>query len=207
MAKDIFHALASVPRHKFIRREYRAQAYQNEAIPIGYGQTISQPSIVARMTALLELKPGEKVLEVGTGSGYQAAVLAELVSVEVYTIEIIPELFEEAAKRLQKLGYTKIHIKQGDGYYGWPEYAPYDGIIVTAAPNYLPPALTEQLAERARLVIPIGEPRQPQFLWKFIKAKGKLKAYKLGEVCFVPFTGLGMEEHQAGSTPSTLKEI
>jgi protein-L-isoaspartate(D-aspartate) O-methyltransferase len=154
------------------------------------------------MTALLELKPGEKVLEIGTGSGYQAAVLAELGGVEVYSMEIIPELFEKATRRLQKLGYTKVHVKQGDGYCGWPEYAPYDGIIVTAAPDHLPPALAEQLAERGRLVIPIGEPRQPQYLWKFIKVKGKLKAYKLGEVCFVPFTGPGMEEHQAGSTTS-----
>jgi protein-L-isoaspartate(D-aspartate) O-methyltransferase len=133
------------------------------------------------MTALLELKPGEKVLEVGTGSGYQAVVLAELGGVEVYTIEIIPELFEKATRRLRKLGYTKIHIKQGDGYYGWPEYAPFDGIIVTAAPDHLPPALGEQLAERGRLVIPIGEPRQPQYLWKFIKAKGKLRAYSLAK--------------------------
>jgi protein-L-isoaspartate(D-aspartate) O-methyltransferase len=159
------------------------------------------------MTALLELQPGEKVLEVGTGSGYQAAVLAELGGVEVYTIEIIPELFERATTRLQKLGYTKVHVKQGDGYYGWPEHAPFDGIIVTAAPDHLPPALTEQLAERGRLVIPIGEPRQPQYLWKFIKEKGKLKAYNLGEVCFVPFTGPGMQEHQAGSATSISTDI
>lgn len=202
MARDVFHAMARVPRHKFIRREHRTQAYQNRAIPMGYGQTISQPSIVAWMTALLELQPGEKVLEVGTGSGYQAAVLAELGGVEIYSIEIIPELFEKSSKRLQKLGYTKVHVKQGDGYYGWPEYAPFDGIIVTAAPDHLPPALTEQLAERGRLVIPIEEPDKHQYLWKFIKEQGKLKAYNLGEVCFVPFTGPGMEEHQAGSATS-----
>jgi len=205
MPRDIFHAMARVPRHKFIRREYRTQAYQNQAIPIGYGQTISQPSTVAWMTALLELQAGEKVLEIGTGSGYQAAVLAEL-GVEVYSIEIIPELFERATRRLQKLGYTKVHIKQGDGYYGWPEYAPYDGIIVTAAPDHLPAALAEQLAERGRLVIPIGGPSQPQYLWKFIKVKGKLKAYKLGEVCFVPFTGPGIGEHQTGTASFTSKD-
>lgn len=207
MARDIFHAMARVPRHKFIRREYRAQAYQNAAIPIGYGQTISQPSIVAWMTALLELKPGEKVLEVGTGSGYQAAIIAELGGVEVFTIEIIPELVERAAKRLQKLGYTRVHIKQGDGYYGWPEYAPFDGIIVTAAPDHLPPALVEQLAERGRLVIPIEEPDNHQYLWKFIKEKGKLKAYNLGEVCFVPFTGTGIAQHEARTANSRSKDM
>jgi protein-L-isoaspartate(D-aspartate) O-methyltransferase len=125
----------------------------------------------------------------------------------VYTIEIIPELVESGTARLQKLGYTKVHVKQGDGYYGWPEYAPFDGIIVTAAPDHLPAALAEQLAERGRLVIPIGRPGQAQYLWKFIKAKGKLKAYKLGEVCFVPFTGPGTEEHQAGSATSISKDI
>jgi protein-L-isoaspartate(D-aspartate) O-methyltransferase len=202
VTKDLFQAMAKVPRHKFIRREYKAQAYQNQALPIGYGQTISQPSIVAWMTALLELQAGEKVLEVGTGSGYQAAVLAELGSVEVYTIEIIPELFEKATRRLQKLGYTKVHVKLGDGYHGWPEYAPFDGIIVTAAPDHLPPALIEQLAERGRLVIPIEQPDKHQYLWKLIKKAGKLKAYNLGEVRFVPFTGPGIEHHEAGPASS-----
>ncbi len=202
MTKDVFRAMARVPRHKFIRRAYKDQAYKNQALPIGYGQTISQPSIVAWMTTLLELQPGEKVLEIGTGSGYQAAILAELGDGEVYTIEIIPELVEKAVMRLQKLGYTKVHIKQGDGYYGWAEYAPFNAIIVTAAPDHLPSALAEQLAERGRLVIPIEEPSQRQYLWKFIKEKGILKAYNLGEVCFVPFTGPGIEEHQPGAAPS-----
>ena len=207
MTKDVFHAMARVPRHKFIRRVYKDQAYQNQALPIGYGQTISEPSIVAWMTALLELQAGEKVLEIGTGSGYQAAILAELGDVKVFTLEIIPELAKKAALRLQRLGYTKVHIKQADGYYGWAEYAPFNGIIVTAAPDHLPVALTEQLAERGRLVIPIGEPGQPQYLWKFIKVKGKLKAYRLGEVCFVPFTGPALEQHPAGLVISTSKEI
>jgi protein-L-isoaspartate(D-aspartate) O-methyltransferase len=154
------------------------------------------------MTALLELQPGEKVLEIGTGSGYQAAILAELGDVQVYTLEIIPELAEKAAVRLQRLGYTEVHIKQGDGYFGWPEYAPFNAIIVTAAPDHLPAALAEQLAERGRLVTPIEESDERQYLWKFIKEKGKLKAYNLGEVRFVSFTGPGIEEHETGAASS-----
>lgn len=207
MTKDVFRAMARVPRHKFIPPEYEDLAYKNQALPIGFGQTISQPSVVAWMTVLLELQAGEKVLEVGTGSGYQTAILAELGSIEVYSIEIILELAESATARLQKLGYTKIHIKQGDGYDGWLEHAPFNGIIVTAAPNHLPPALAEQLAEGGRLVIPIGKPSRPQNLWKFTKAKGNLKAYNLGEVCFVPFTGPGIEKHQAGTVIPPSKNI
>jgi protein-L-isoaspartate(D-aspartate) O-methyltransferase len=198
---EVLRVMASVPRHKFVPPEYLDQAYDNHPLPIGYGQTISQPYIVAWMTELLELKPGEKVLEIGTGSGYQAAVLAELGDVEVYTIEIVPELAESAAKRLQELGYTNIHTKQGDGYYGWEEYAPYDAIIVTAAPDHLPAPLVEQLTGDGHLVIPIGPPGWVQSLWKFVYEDGELKGYNLGGVQFVPFTGSGVQ-HSGEGTPT-----
>ena len=134
------------------------------------------------------------MLEIGTGSGYQAAILAEIPGVEVYTIEIIPELAESGCRRLKELGYTQVHCKQGDGYYGWPEYAPFDAIIVTAAPDHLPQPLADQLAVGGRLVIPIGPPGGYQTLWKFVKQPdGELKAYNMGGVAFVPFTGEGVE--------------
>ncbi len=190
----VLDAMRKVPRHKFVPAEYLEQAYEDHPLPIGYGQTISQPYIVAWMTELLDLKPGEKVLEIGTGSGYQAAVLAELKGPEVYSIEIVPELAESAAQRLKDLGYTGIHLKQGDGYYGWQEYAPFDAIIVTAAPDHLPSPLVKQLAQGGRIVIPIGSPGNFQTLWKFVN-EGKsaaslndLKAYNLGSVIFVPLT-------------------
>ena len=174
-------------------------AYDDNPLPIGYGQTISQPYIVAWMTELLELQPGDKVLEIGTGSGYQAAVLAELGTVQVYSIEIIPELAERAASTLERLGYAQVKTKQGDGYYGWSEYAPFDAIIVTAAPDHLPSPLAAQLSEGGRLVIPIGHPGFWQTLWKFVYVEGELKAFNLGDVAFVPFTGEGVEG--ASGTP------
>src|SRR5574341_1125887 len=200
MNSDVLRAMRTVPRHKFVPSEYVDQSYENHPLPIGYGQTISQPYIVAWMTELLELQPGEKVLEIGTGSGYQAAILAELGYVDVYSIEIVPQLAESAATRLQDLGYTKVHVQQGDGYYGWPEYAPFDAIIVTAAPDHLPAPLAEQLAEGGRIVIPIGPPGWYQSLWKFVKEEGELKAYNLGGVAFVQFTGSGVEQHGAEPT-------
>lgn len=199
--EDVLVAMRTVPRHKFVLQQFLDQAYDDHPLPIGYGQTISQPYVVAWMTELLELQPGEKVLEIGTGSGYQAAVLAELGYVEVYSIEIVPELAESAAKRLQDLGYTAVHTKQGDGYYGWPEYAPFEAIIVTAAPDHLPAPLAEQLAEGGRIVIPIGPPGWYQSLWKFVKENGELKAYNMGGVSFVPFTGPGVEAQPATPTP------
>ena len=195
---DVLEAMRIVPRHEFVLPEYIDQAYDDHPLPIGYGQTISQPYVVAWMTDLLALKPGEKVLEIGTGSGYQAAVLAQLGYVDVYTIEIVPELATSAAARLQELGYTQVHTMQGDGYYGWPEYAPFDAIVVTAAPDHLPPPLAEQLVEGGRIVIPIGPPGWNQILWKFVKENGELKAYQIGYVGFVPFTGAGMQ----GATPT-----
>jgi protein-L-isoaspartate(D-aspartate) O-methyltransferase len=179
--------------------DYLFHAYDDQPLPIAYGQTISQPFIVAWMTELLELKPGVKVLEIGTGSGYQAAVLAELGYVAVYSIEIIPELAEEAAARLQNLGYTDIHLKQGDGYFGWVEFAPFDAIIVTAAPDHLPAPLVAQLTPGGCIVIPIGPPGGYQTLWRFVNEKDGLKAYSLGGVSFVPFSGEGIK--QGGYTP------
>jgi len=198
--EDVLRVMREVPRHEFVPLEYVGQAYEDHPLPIGYGQTISQPYIVAWMTELLELQPGEKVLEIGTGSGYQAAILAELGYVDVYTIEIVPELAESAATRLQDLGYTNVQVKQGDGYYGWPEYAPFDAIIVTAAPDHLPAPLAEQLTEDGRLVIPIGPPGFYQSMWRFVKEEGELKAYNLGGVAFVPFTGSGVEQPEAEPT-------
>ncbi len=195
---DVLRVMETVPRHEFVLPEYLDRAYADHPLPIGYGQTISQPYIVAWMTELLELKPGEKVLEIGSGSGYQAAVLAELGYVEVYSIEIVPELATIAARRLKELGYSAVHVRYGDGYYGWPDYAPFDAIIVTAAPDHLPAPLAEQLAEGGRLVIPIGPAGGFQALWKFVKTGGELKAYNMGGVIFVPFTGAGA----AGATPT-----
>jgi len=185
---DVLRAMETVPRHELVPDEYIAQAYEDHPLPIGYGQTISQPFMVAWMTELLELKPGEKVLEIGTGSGYQASVLAELGFVDVYSIEIIPELAERAAQDLERLDYDEVHLMQGDGYYGWEEHAPFDAIIVTAAPDHLPLPLTQQLVEGGRLVIPIGPPGGYQSLWKFIYEGGELRAFNLGGVSFVPFT-------------------
>lgn len=199
---DVLRAMRTTPRHKFVPDEYRDQAYANHPLPIGYGQTISQPYIVAWMTELLDLQPGEKVLEIGTGSGYQAAILAVMGYVDIYSIEIVPELAESAATRLQDLEYANVHVKQGDGYYGWSEYAPFDAIIVTAAPDHLPAPLADQLAEGGRIVIPIGPPGWYQSLWKFVKENGELKAYNLGGVAFVPFTGPGVEKHHGEQTPT-----
>lgn len=192
--EDVLRAIEAVPRHRFVPEDQRDAAYGDYPLPIGFGQTISQPYIVARMTELLELEEGDKVLEVGTGSGYQAAVLAELPGVEVYTIEIIPELARAAKERLEALGYTNVHCKEGDGYYGWPEHAPYDGIIVTAAPDDVPQPLKEQLAVDGCMVIPIGPRGGYQTLWKFVKQpNGELAAHNEGGVAFVPLTGEGID--------------
>ena len=189
----VLQAMRSVPRHDFVPEAYVNQAYEDHPLPIGYGQTISQPYIVAWMTELLDLQPGEKVLEIGTGSGYQAAVLAELEGIDVYTIEIVPELAELAAERLRAPAYSHVATRQGDGYYGWPEHAPYDAIIVTAAPDHLPQPLVAQLTAGGRLVIPIGPPGSYQDLWRFANEDGELRAENMGGVIFVPFTGEGTE--------------
>lgn len=192
--EDVLRVMGTVPRHVFVLEEYLDQAYADHPLPIGYGQTISQPFIVAWMTELLDLKPGAKVLEIGTGSGYQAAVLAELGDIDVYSIEIVPELAQSAAVRLQELGYTQIHLKQGDGYFGWAQFAPFDAIIVTAAPDHLPSSLVAQLVPGGCIVIPIGPPGGYQTLWKFVNEQDGVKAYNLGSVRFVPFTGGGVDQ-------------
>jgi protein-L-isoaspartate(D-aspartate) O-methyltransferase len=151
----VLEAMRAVPRHEFVPAEVSGQAYADRSLPIGLGQTVSQPYIVALMTHLLEVKPGDRVLEIGTGSGYQAAVLARLAG-EVYSVEIVEELGRRAAQTLQRLGYTNITARIGDGYQGWAEHAPYDGIVVTAAPDHVPPALVAQLKPGGRLVIPVG---------------------------------------------------
>jgi protein-L-isoaspartate(D-aspartate) O-methyltransferase len=184
----VLAALRTTPRHVFVPGDYESQAYEDHPLPIGYGQTISQPYIVALMSAALETEPGDKVLEVGTGSGYQAAVLAEM-GLEVYTIEIVPELATEAAARLADAGYDQITTLAADGYFGWSDQAPFDAIIVTAAPDHVPQPLVAQLAPGGRLVIPVGPVGAVQTLWKFtLDDDGELLAENLGGVSFVPFT-------------------
>ena len=196
--QDVLDAMRAVPRHTFVPEREQSHAYGDYPLPIGYGQTISQPYIVALMTELLELRSGDKVLEIGTGSGYQAAVLAEIPGIEIYTIEIVPELADSACERLESLGYTHVHCKQGDGYYGWPEHARFDKIIVTAAPDHVPQPLVDQLAAGGQMVIPVGPPGGYQTLWRFVKEPdGELRAFNMGGVAFVPFTGEGTRQGQS----------
>lgn len=182
-------AMRKVQRHLFIPKEYEREAYDDNPLPIGYGQTISQPYIVAYMTEVVRPTLKKKALEIGTGSGYQAAVLAEVVD-KVYTIEIVPELARESTERLKKLGYNNIICKYGDGYKGWPEHAPFDIIIVTAAPEQIPQPLIDQLAENGRLVIPVGPPSAVQELILLEKKNGKIEKSRLTFVRFVPFRRL-----------------
>ena len=183
----LLRAIREVPRHLFVPPQQRRFAYGDYPLPIGENQTISQPYIVALMTDLLDIRTGDKVLEVGTGSGYQAAVLAEITD-EVYSIEIIPALAREASQKLKKLGYEEVQVKIGDGYQGWEKYAPYDGIIVTAAAKEIPPPLFEQLKEGGKLVLPLGDPRGFQTLTVVAKKDGKKKIRRLSGVRFVPLT-------------------
>jgi len=185
----VMDVIAKVPRHEFVAEEQDAYAYDNRPLPIGYGQTISQPYIVALMTDLLDVKPSDVVLEIGTGSAYQAAVLAGLVD-KMYTIEIIDGLGKEAKERLARLGYNNVEVKIGDGYHGWEEHAPFDAIIVTAAASHIPPPLIQQLKPGGRMVIPVGERFFVQYLMLVEKNKqGKLKTRNILPVAFVPFTG------------------
>ncbi len=185
--KLVLKAMRNVKRHLFVPEERMAEAYDDSPLPIGYGQTISQPYIVGYMTEVIQPKPEFKVLEIGTGSGYQAAVLAEIVK-EVYTIEIVTELATAAMQRLKKLGYSKVKVKQADGYYGWKENSPYDAIVVTAATEFVPPPLIEQLKENGKMVIPIGSPFMTQTLMLIEKNGKKIKTKNLLPVRFVPFT-------------------
>lgn len=180
-------AMEIVPRHKFVPRDLKSYAYDDSPLSIGYGQTISQPFIVAYMTESLNLIKTDTVLEIGTGSGYQAAVLSMIVS-QVYTVEIVKPLAEEAIERFKKLGYKNIATKIGDGYFGWKEHAPYDAIIVTANVEEIPPELNNQLAEDGRMIIPVGPQHYNQNLVLVEKKNGKIKQRNLLPVRFVPFT-------------------
>jgi len=184
----VIEAMRSVPRHEFVPEEYLAQAYANHPLPIGYGQTISQPYIVALMTEAAEVKPDNVVLEVGTGSGYQAAVLAEVVD-HVYSMEIIGALVDRAVSTFERLGYSNITVKHGDGYFGWEEHAPFDAIIVTAAPDHVPQPLVQQLKIGGNLIIPVGPVGGVQTLWRINRvSETEIRTENLGQVRFVPLT-------------------
>jgi len=187
--EKVLKALGKVRRHEFVPEKQRAQAYKNHPLPIGYGQTISQPYIVALMTDLVETEPDHVILEVGTGSGYQAAVLAKLVD-RVYSIEIIEPLANQVRERLQRLGYGNVETTLGDGYYGWEEHGPYDAIVVTAAASHVPPPLIQQLKPGGRMVIPVGGRFQIQSLLLIEKkVDGDLITRQITAVRFVPLTG------------------
>jgi protein-L-isoaspartate(D-aspartate) O-methyltransferase len=184
--ESVLRAMLEVPRHEFVPAAYRDRAYEDEPLPIGLDQTISQPYIVALMTELVEPMPSHRVLEVGTGSGYQAAVIARLVS-QVYSIEIIPEHAQAAAERLKRLGVKNAEVRTGNGYLGWPEHAPFDGILVTAGATEIPPRLVEQLKPGGRMIIPVGSTLSEQVLKVIRKdATGKIETRDVIPVRFVP---------------------
>ncbi len=187
--KEVLRAMSEVPRHLFVPESLMDMAYSDQALPIGEGQTISQPYVVAMMTQAVSPKPDDRVLEIGTGSGYQAAVLAVIVG-EVYSIEIVPSLAESAAKRLKELGYNNVYVKTGDGFFGWPQMAPFDAIIVTAAAETIPARLLEQLAKGGRLIMPVGPVETSQRLTLVTKRMdGRLSYQQREGVRFVPMTG------------------
>ena len=182
---QLLEALMKVPRHLFVPENIVSLAYNDTPLPIGYGQTISQPYVVALMTESLQVEKGYKVLEIGTGSGYQAAVLAEM-GCQVFSVEIIKILADTAQERLNQLGYSNVEVKWGDGYFGWEEEAPFNSIIVTCAIDHVPPPLIEQLKEGGKMVIPVGPPYSLQTLWLFTKENNQLTSENLGGVIFVP---------------------
>jgi len=184
----VLRVMSSVPRHLFVDESVRDQAYEDHPPPIGEGQTISQPYVVALMTEALKLKPGDRVLEIGTGSGYQAAVLAGIVK-EVYTIEIRQGLADRASRNIAGQGYRNVAVRQGDGYFGWEERAPFDAIIITAAANHIPPPLIRQLREGGRLIVPLGSTVYYQTLTLATKRRGELDVEQLSSVVFVPMIG------------------
>ena len=188
----VLAAMAKVPREEFVAQDSRTASYTDQPLPIGYGQTISQPFIVAFMTEQLRLASGDRVLEIGTGSGYQAAILAELVA-EVYSIEIIEPLAKTAEATLERLGYKNVHVKAGDGYKGWPEHAPFDAVIVTCAPDHVPRPLVDQLKEGGRMIIPVGGVGD-QELYLLEKKNGQLEQRAVEPVRFVPMTGEAMKQ-------------
>jgi protein-L-isoaspartate(D-aspartate) O-methyltransferase len=185
---QVLEIMGRIPRHLFVEKSLQRQAYADHPLPIGEGQTISQPYIVALMTQILRIKPGEKVLEVGTGSGYQAAVLAELTD-QVFSIEIREKLTQTASKILKELGYNQVRLKSGDGYFGWEEFAPFDAILVTCAANHIPPSLIKQLKEGGRLILPLGSTTYFQTLTLITKKGGQTDVQHLMGVAFVPMTG------------------
>jgi protein-L-isoaspartate(D-aspartate) O-methyltransferase len=186
--RHVLNAMEKIPRHLFVDDSMRSRAYNDHPLPIGEGQTISQPYVVAWMTEALNLKPSDRVLEIGTGSGYQAAVLAELVK-EVYSIEIRERLKIRASRLLNELGYKNVKTRYADGYFGWKEYAPFDAIIITASPNHIPPPLLKQLKEGGKLIVPLGSTLYYQILTLVTKKNGELFTEQMGGVSFVPMTG------------------
>ncbi|MFT4303856.1 MAG: protein-L-isoaspartate(D-aspartate) O-methyltransferase [Candidatus Woesearchaeota archaeon] len=190
--EKVLNAMKKVERHKFVPESIKNNAYQDNPLPIGHGQTISQPYIVALMTQLAEVKQNYKALEIGAGSGYQAAILAELIN-EVYTIEIIEELAESSKKVLKELEYTNVKVKHADGYYGWKEHAPFNIIMITAASNHVPPPLLEQLADGGKLIIPLGDIRRFQTLTIVTRKGDEYSTEFISNVRFVPMTGRAME--------------
>ena len=195
----VLQAMRAVPRHEFVPSAQRARAYEDLALPIGHQQTISPPYIVAYMTNELDPQPDDRVLEIGTGSGYQASVLAQIVK-DVYTIEIVSELSKQAEKRMQDLGYRNVHCLDGDGFKGWPEHAPFDKIIVTCSPENIPQPLIDQLKEGGRMIIPVGE-RYQQSFHLLVKEHGKMKDERLASTLFVPMTGESEELRRVQPDP------
>jgi protein-L-isoaspartate(D-aspartate) O-methyltransferase len=189
----VLEIMGRVPRQFFVDPSLKSEAYADHPLPIGEGQTISQPYIVALMTQILKIQPGERVLEIGTGSGYQAAVLAGFTD-QVFSVEIIESLARKAAQRLKDLGYDQVRVKYGDGYFGWEEAAPFDAIIVTCAANHIPPPLIKQLKEGGRLVIPLGSTTYFQTLTLLTKKMGKADIQHLLGVSFVPMTGEALKK-------------
>ena len=183
---EVLGAMRRVPRHLFVAESLRDQAYSDRPLPIGEGQTISQPFVVALMSSLARIEPGLRILEIGTGSGYQAAVLAEM-GAEVWSIELLPTIGALAASNLEGAGYAEVHLRVGDGYQGWPDAAPFDRVVITAAPPEIPPALLDQLADEGRLVAPVGDdPRRQRLLVATRSADGELETTDHGGVAFVP---------------------
>ena len=187
-SERVLAAMRKVPREEFVPERFREASYADQPLPIGYDQTISQPLIVAFMTEQLRPQPQDRVLEIGTGSGYQAAIMAELVA-EVYSIEIIEPLAKKAAATLQRLGYKNVHVEAGDGYQGWPKQAPFDAITVTCAPDHVPQPLVDQLKEGGRMIIPVGSSSGAQELYLLEKKNGRLERRAVLPVRFVPMTG------------------
>jgi protein-L-isoaspartate(D-aspartate) O-methyltransferase len=194
--KKVLDAMSQVPRHSFVPEELVSQAYADHPLPIGQGQTISQPYIVALMTEILKLKGDERILEIGTGSGYQAAILAKIAK-EVYTIEIKEQLYKKASNLLWSIGFSKINTRHGDGYFGWPEAAPFDCIMITASIDHIPPPLLKQLKNGGRLILPLGNPFSYQYLSLVTKHDDQYTVKQITGVLFVPMTGHALDPNRA----------